>query len=81
MSQQRCECWREEIHQYNRWDFHFRRQRIRLLATDYERESASIGKRFKAIGKCASLVWALIRDLVCLSAFVKLLQEFGIRIP
>ncbi len=78
MSQQRCKHWREEIDQYNRWDFDFRRRRIRLLATTYERERASIGKRFKAIGKGASLVWALIRDLVCLSAFVKLLQDFGL---
>ena len=49
-----------------------------MLATAYGRESASTGKRFKAIGEGASLVWALIRDLVCLSAFVKLLQDFGL---
>lgn len=44
MSQQRCKRWREEVDQYNRWDFHFRRRRIRLLTTYYERESASIVK-------------------------------------
>ena len=78
MYQQRCKRWREEIDQYNRWDFDFRRRRIRLFATAYERESGSIGKRFKTIGNWASLVWALIRDLVRLSAFVKLLQDFGL---
>ena len=37
-------------------------------------------QRCKAIMKSASLVWALIRNLVCLSAFVKLLQDFGLGI-
>ena len=35
-------------------------------------------QRCKAIMKCASLIWALVRNLVCLSAFVKLLQDFGL---